>query len=235
MIEKEIPVLYSLCDQSECLSLSSLLGISQELASLDSEKMGFGPHEVFDKGHLWVISRTSLIVYTLPKYQEKVIFRTYPLKNKMFFYPRVFTIESENNEKLVEGLSIWALIDKDTRKFLLPKESGVIYDKDDGETLVIDTKIKPETTTFCLERTVLYSDLDINGHMNNINYVNWALDALGSSFFSRHKLKEFRIAYHKEAREGDVLTLNIYQDDYNIYILGTRHEEKIFELSLLLV
>lgn len=232
MTEKQIPILYSFCDETERLSLSALLSLSQELASVDSAKMGFGPDKVFDKGHLWVISRTSIRVNELPKYQDEAIFRTYPLKNKIFFYPRVFTISSLDGKTLVEGLSIWALIDKDTRIILLPNESGVSYEQDDGEPLSLETKIKPQIPAFDIERTVLCSDLDINGHMNNTRYVDWVVDVLGSSFFARHALKEFRIAYHKEAMEGDTLSLGIYQDDASVYVLGTKQGEKIFEMAL---
>ena len=57
-------------------------------------------------------------------------------------------------------------------------------------------------------RRVNFTDLDINGHMNNTRYFDWIYDLLPSSFHSNHAVKEFTICYLAEALEGQTLDMN---------------------------
>ena len=57
------------------------------------------------------------------------------------------------------------------------------------------------------ERTVCFTDLDRNGHMNNTRYLDWIDDLLPSLFHAQHLVKEFTVCYLSEAREGQTLRL----------------------------
>ena len=56
-------------------------------------------------------------------------------------------------------------------------------------------------------RTVCFTDLDRNGHMNNTKYLDWISDLLPSSFHKDNRAQEFTVCYHAEAREGDELQM----------------------------
>ena len=56
---------------------------------------------------------------------------------------------------------------------------------------------------YAYTRTVRYSDLDLNGHMNNLHYVELAMDAFSSSFFNEHPLAQISLEYVGQCREGD--------------------------------
>jgi acyl-ACP thioesterase len=57
------------------------------------------------------------------------------------------------------------------------------------------------------ERTVSFTDLDRNGHMNNTRYMDWIDDLLASSFHREHTTREFTVCYLSEAREGQTLNM----------------------------
>ena len=64
-----------------------------------------------------------------------------------------------------------------------------------------------------MRRTVRYSDLDVNGHMNNCRYMDWVSDTLPGSFHGSHRVSEFTVNYLSEAREGEELRLQFQLAD----------------------
>ena len=56
-------------------------------------------------------------------------------------------------------------------------------------------------------RSVCFTDLDVNGHMNNTRYLDWIMDLLPSGFHQDHAIKDLTLCYMNEAREGQDLNL----------------------------
>ena len=53
-----------------------------------------------------------------------------------------------------------------------------------------------------------YSDTDMNGHVNNTRYADFACDAVGMECLSQDRyLAEMQIGYLAECRPGEVLTI----------------------------
>jgi acyl-ACP thioesterase len=52
-----------------------------------------------------------------------------------------------------------------------------------------------------------YSDIDMNGHVNSVKYIEHALDLWDTEFYKHHWLHRFEIAYVAEAHLGDDLLL----------------------------
>ena len=63
-----------------------------------------------------------------------------------------------------------------------------------------------------LVRTIdtFYNDVDINGHINSVKYIEHVLDLFPIDWYKEHPLKRFDIAYVAEAHQGD--RLNFYQE-----------------------
>ena len=50
---------------------------------------------------------------------------------------------------------------------------------------------------------VNYNDIDINGHVNSVKYIEHVLDLWDIAWYREHRLKRFEIAYVAEAHQGD--------------------------------
>jgi len=233
IMKKEYKVINWYQDVTGHIRFSSLLRAMQDAAGDDSEHIGYGKDKVFDKGYRWVIARIAGKIKRMPLGDETMVVTTFPEKNKLFFYPR-FTSVSVNGKLALECDTIWAIIDGETRKPLLPKECGVIIDpKPECEkTMTIDSKMIVITPTKSLERKVMFTDLDTNNHMNNTVYVDWAYDLLGSGWIKERQLEEFRMSYHTEALEGETLRMDYEITDTEIYVLGSVGERKVYEVYL---
>lgn len=63
-----------------------------------------------------------------------------------------------------------------------------------------------------LVRTIdtYYSDVDINGHINSVKYIEHVLDLWDMEWYRSHAVKRIEIAYVAEAHAGD--TLSFYRE-----------------------
>ena len=75
---------------------------------------------------------------------------------------------------------------------------------------------------------VKYSDLDYNGHVNNVKYTAWVLDSLPQDLVCGHFLREVSINFNKEARRGDTVTLLHTEADGSHIVEGRCGEHQMF-------
>ena len=106
--------------------------------------------------------------------------------------------------------SIWAAIDMETRRpTLLDVEGLSAYITDRPCPIEKPGKIAPvENNTSGEPYRVKYSDLDVNGHLNSIKYMEHLLDLFDISLFREKEISRFEIAYQSEGKYGMELTLH---------------------------
>jgi acyl-ACP thioesterase len=91
---------------------------------------------------------------------------------------------------------------------ILPGKSGVdIEGMLNGTELATPRSLLPRPMENRCSRSVCFTDLDLNGHMNNSRYLDWLMDLLPSDFHRDHPVKDFTLCYMNEAREGQTLDL----------------------------
>ena len=52
-----------------------------------------------------------------------------------------------------------------------------------------------------------YNDVDINGHINSVKYIEHVLDLWDLEWYKAHRLRRFEVAYVAESHQGDRLSL----------------------------
>ena len=59
-----------------------------------------------------------------------------------------------------------------------------------------------------LVRTIdtYYNDVDVNGHINSIKYIEHVLDLFDIDFYKANRLKRLEVAYVAETYQGDKLS-----------------------------
>ena len=127
-----------------------------------------------------------------------------------------------------------------SRKMILPAKSGVMVPGTiRGGELAVPGSLVPHGGEGRAERTVGYTDLDINGHMNNTRYMDWVDDLIPSAFHRDHPLKEFTVCYLNEAKEGQKLTLNWNLGEGPVFQLDAHRDnpgggqERVFSAQLI--
>ena len=154
----------------------------------------------------WVIIRHRLQVTRLPRKGETIHLETWPMPTTRVAYPRSVVAYDENGNELFRSVSLWVLMDPETRAMVLPGKSGVIVNGIlRGNELASPNSLAPACLSAQTERTVRFTDLDVNGHMNNARYLDWLADLLPGSFHQHHVIRDVTLGYVAEAVEGDRL------------------------------
>lgn len=219
-------------DQFLDLKLSSLFKYMQDIATEHAEKLDIGKANTLDKGLYWVITRIELDILKMPKYLETITLKTYPGEDMKFIFPRYFRLEDEKGNVLVRGSSTWMVLNKNNhRPSLNPFNGKSLPPEHLEDELPLPRKCLSDTYTLIEERKVRYSDIDLNGHLNNTKYIDYIIDIHDSSFYKENQISHFLINYEKELMDNDVLSLSSnYQKDE--YIRGEVNNALAFEVNI---
>ena len=77
------------------------------------------------------------------------------------------------------------------------------------------------------ERRLWYSDCDVNGHVNNVHYADYACDAIGLEEVGRGQfVSQVQIGYLKECRAGETIRLSAGRQGDTFYVQGDGEEGK---------
>ena len=191
------------------LKLSSLLFYAQEVAGKHSALLGADYDALAKKNLFWAVSRHKVQITRLPRLGETITVDTWPMPTTKVAYPRALAAYDAQGNELFRSISIWVLMDLESRAMVLPGKSGVeVAGWLAGNELTTPHSIVPKALQNSAQRTVTYSCLDRNGHMNNTRYLDWVNDLLPSSFHKEHTPKELVICYANEALETQVLNLD---------------------------
>ncbi len=198
------------------LKPSMLLYFAQEAAGRHFDLLRVD-HDTMEANRLfWAIIRNRVQITRLPRIGETITLETWPMPTTRTAYPRSMIAYDEQRNELFRSISLWVLMNQDSRAMVLPGKSGVnVNGMLWGSELAVPGSILPRLLENTVKRTVFYSQLDRNGHMNNTRYLDWVDDLLPSAFHANHTVREFTICYLNEAREGQQidLTWQIFDDN----------------------
>ena len=210
------------CDCFGRLKPSALLGMMQEAAGAQCVELSLASENLMEKGLFWAITRQHIQITRLPVVYEPVIMETWPGKTSRVAYPRSSIAYDRDGNELFRSISLWVLMDRNSRALVLPGKSGIHLDGiERGGELPVPTSIGPAELKAAGTRQVRFSELDRNGHMNNSFYMDWVQDLLPSAFHRNHPLTDFTVCYLSEAREGDPVRIHYeLTDDGSLEVNG---------------
>ncbi len=188
-----------------CITLEALANYFQEGASNHAAGLGVGMEHLFAKGQSWVLSRFFIQMQQFPQWKDPVTVETWPAGTERMFALRLFRLRSGERE-LGFGSSAWLLIDLQRRRPLRP-DFAHTFDGP-GPAIDISEKLPPKVeapAAAASERafTVRTSDLDMNRHVNNVKYIDWALEAVPPETRKACRLKKLQMNFLAECREGE--------------------------------
>ena len=190
------------------MKLSSLLFYAQEVAGKHSALLGADYEALAKKNLFWAVSRHKVQITRLPTLGETITVETWPMPTTRVAYPRALVAFDAEGKELFRSISLWVLMDLESRAMVLPGKSGVDVP---GTLLGCEAaapgSIHGRTFENYVNRTVGYAVLDKNGHMNNTRWLDWTSNLLSSEFHRNHTLKQLDICYLAEATEGQQLSL----------------------------
>lgn len=190
------------------LKLSTLLYYAQEVAGQHFNAIAMSYESLAQKGMFWAIIRQKVQITRLPIRGETIRVETWPMPTSRVAYPRSVVAYDAKGEEIFRCISLWVLMDLNSRSMILPGKSGISVEGTlRGNELAAPGSLTPKVLSQHRRRPVCFTDLDRNGHMNNTRYLDWIDDLLPSEFHARHTPAELTVCYLSEAREGQELDM----------------------------
>lgn len=221
---------------------SVLLYFAQEAATGHCDLLRLD-WDTMDKQNLfWAVIRTRVQINRLPVLGETVTVQTWPMPTTRTAYPRAVSISDGDGNELVRIISLWVLMDTQTRAMVLPGKSGVtVTGQLRGCELAPPGSILPKAGENTCLRRVNYTELDRNGHMNNTHAVDWVADLLPSEFHKDHPVREFTVCYLSEGKEQQEIRLSwhlsdgpvLQADGYDAGCAQGENPSRIFSVQML--
>jgi len=210
--KKKYHVDYGDSDYYKNLKLSSLFNYLQDIASLHSENLGIGINYIQQKFNVaWVMVRILVDIDRMPHWNEDIFIETWPMEPKKLEFERDFIVRDQQGNVLVSAISSWVILDVDKREIrkseLIKREYPAFEEKRaiDGRM----GKLKPNgELSHVYSRKIGYSDIDINGHLNNSKYIDYITDCFSLKDHGKYTAKSLQVSYVNEAMAGETIILH---------------------------
>ena len=235
------------CDFSGRLFMGHMGNHMLNAADFHSSARGFGMQYLMSIHRSWVLSRLAIEMTEMPRQYTKFNVETWVESAMRYFTSRNFRIidnspMANGQSSMVNGQSpkvygygrsIWAMIDTESRQ---PTD---IFSIDNGaiNNWIVADKPCPidkggrvrmtDDAEFVRAIDTYYNDVDINGHINSVKYIEHVLDLWPLDWYRDHQIHRFEIAYVAEAHGGDRLSFYRQQtadNEYCIRIVKTSSE-----------
>ncbi len=234
---KKKKISYSDVDMQGMWRLSGLLSELSSIATQHALELKLW-HETLLSDYGWVVSKQRLHFYHPITLNQCVEIKTWVGKNSTVIFPRYYQITDERGEVLAVCTSIWTLLDLKKRSIVMPKKVGLSVPRVEEDDAPID---KPEhfeipfLLTYQMTRTVYFSDIDTNQHMNNARYLEWVYDVVDLEDMRTHMIEDVTIFYKKEIPPMTRVKLYLGKDQTCFIVRGTDEQDQVtyFEVKCL--
>ena len=211
------------CGPDGRVTLPNVCNYLQEAASMHAASLGFGKGDFAAAGEniSWVLTRMAVKMNRYPKWEDELTVETFPRGGRKIVAWRDFEVKDAKGETLGVASSEWMIIDLSTRKIhAIPEKVFAANDPKNVPVLGLDPFSKfrfpdcggetppPRSVEFPgagaprprngMAFTAMKSQIDLNGHVNNVHYLNWMLEPCASRCPA-----EMEVVFRSETFAGD--------------------------------
>ena len=216
-------------DRSGRISPVTVLDMCQDVATLHAEQMGIGRDDMLRQGVFWAIVRMKYEVVKAPEHFHMVHMRAWPHSPSSFSFQRDFMVSDEGGNTLVKATSEWVLMSVETRKFAKMKDyyHGSNDFSDERAFPAKPRKIGRFDEENRPVYTVVpaYSDIDVNGHVNNARYLRFVLDALNPG--EEGAIRTLQIDYRYEVLPDEPLHIHSFVENETALCKGVNQDGEV--------
>lgn len=212
-------------------TLQTLCNYFQEAAGNHAEALGVSRDAMLARGTAWVLMRLRMQVDRYPAWQDEVQVETWPSGVDGLFATREFVLCDAEGCALGHGTSAWAVIDVARRRpTRVPDDLYAIEPPDRPRPLQFAGRrvAALERVDHARRFDVRFSDLDLNEHVNNVRYVEWAIEALPEATLTTQHPVEIDIGFRAETTFGERIVTEaqrLAEAEETAYLHAVRHAE----------
>ena len=192
------------------LTNRAILKYLEDCSGRHSDTVKNGVADIIDDGITWVLLSWNLKILNRPSYGAEIEVHTYISDATKLYVYRDFEVFVKG-EKVAVARSIWILVDAKTRRPLrLDEKTVASYGPEYGKTAddFCDTKLKSfETSDKTIDYVIRKTDIDINDHVHNLNYLDMAYEIMPDA-----ETENLIIVYKKEVKYGEKIAVSLLKD-----------------------
>ena len=195
-------------DKNNKLTNRAIINVMQDTAGAHSESIQDGLNYKAKTGTAWILLNWKLKVYSRPKYKDFLIINTWARKLEKCFSYREFEVFC-NGKLVAKAESKWVLVSAITERITkIPEELKEKYDPENRKVFNDEFNEKlhePENSILRYEATIGRTKIDTNNHLNNVYYLDFAVESLPEEVYENEELNNIEIMYKKGSKYGETL------------------------------
>ena len=196
----------------------------QEAATAAACALHASRDEMLDKYNaFWMLARVWYRLDEPLKWGERLRIRTWHRGGRGASSYRDFDL-FVNDAPVGEAVSLWVLANAQTHKLVRMAGIEEFQGTDGGalcKTRLLNKVRMPPDMTCAGTRSFRYSDLDVNGHVNNVRYADIVCDALHLERMGAERfVSSLQVGYQAECRVGETVDLTTGSDGGAQYVHG---------------
>lgn len=205
------------CDRFGRMRLDALFVSMQQVGEQHAIRMGVGYEAMMSRSLFFVLARIHVKIARMPSCGDKVVQTTWPGVSNRFFCPRYHVFTLEDGTPLLSAGALWVMLDAANRRIVSPKSLDLAFPDTSDIPAPVDLPVRTppsvaDEAPLQLTRTPVFSEFDINKHVNNTKYIAWLCDALGSEALCGAYISDLTASYEKEICEEAPMNLTLARD-----------------------
>lgn len=222
------------CDCFGAWTPWAILEAMQETAGAHTRRLKLGMEELREWNLAWIVSRARVKFDRVPRLGEMISVETFPSNEKRLFFPRTHVFRDADGCEIGTAGALWLLMDIETRRITLNDRvlQRMPENRRERPFLFMPEGVKPLIGEKETGRIApLFSDFDVNGHVNNTRYMRWCADALGMERMKKQVVNEFNVCYEAEIGESMCVETELTVNDTEFSYFGNAEGKRRFCVS----
>ena len=222
------------CDLNGAWRFSAILATMQEAAGAHCTGMGWSRERMLSLGTAWVLVRTEVRMNRYPTVGEEVTVETFHREARHRLFPRYFILTDGEGKRIGMSSTLWMLMNLETREAVSAESLGMVLpdNRDMTPPMPMPALISPvEGETKRSVYRAVYTDLDVNRHVNNTRYADWLCNQLGEKLLTEKEIGRMILDYNAEVLPDQEITFRVTQSGDRCQMTGLHGEKKAFEIG----
>ncbi len=185
-------------------TVPALCALLQEAAGRHADALDVSMQHLQAEGRAWALAHLRLALDHPLRWDTPLTVETWPSGLDGLYATREFVLWADDVE-IGRATSRWFVLDTERRRPVRPPRS--LYDLETPNR-PRPLAPKPEDLSpparldHTLSRTVRHPDLDLNGHLNSVRTLTWALRPLPDALHETHRCARVALQFRAEAARG---------------------------------
>jgi len=193
------------------LKLSALFNYFQDIANLAAEALGVGMERVEQEfGVAWILTKVRVDLTRQPDWDEVLTIETWPQAPGKIDFERDYLVKDREGQVVAAAVSQWVIMDIGQRKLRRASHIPLVLPEVRSARAIDGQwgKLQPAgDLEVAYQRVIGYSDIDVNGHLNNCKYIDFIMDCLPMEVHRDHRVTRIEVNFVHEALPGDTVAL----------------------------